>query len=146
MVLTYSKEEFMLLGLQLSGFSYRTIEKNCYATNLSRFKDNYYVTPDTCELLFVDIQSDACKAKVSKPCPRYLLLALYFLKKYPTKHQMAAFLDGSEKTMLTQSRKYVDAFQGLKEKKIVWIFDNDETLQEKFIVSVDGVHCRIQEP
>ena len=136
----------MLLGLQLSGYSYRTIEKNCYATNLSRFKDSYYVTPDTCEKIFEDIQADDCKAKVAKPCPRYLLLGLYYLKKYPTKHQMAAFMDASEKTMLSQSSKYVDALQGLKEKKIVWIFDNNENLEETFIISVDGIHCRVQEP
>ena len=136
----------MLLGLQLCGFSYRAIEKNCYATNLSRFKDYYYATPETCSKVYEDIQSIECKAKVSKPDPKYLLLGLFYLKKYPTKHDMAGFLDGCEKTALTQSKKYVDAIQGLKDMKIKWIFGEESNLQETFIVSVDGIHCCIQEP
>ena len=41
--------------------------------------------------------------------------------------------------------KYIRAIQALKEKKIKWIFDGNE-YKEFFIVSVDGVHCRIHEP
>ena len=133
-----SKEEFMLLGLQMMGFSIGTIKNNCYATNLERFKDQYYATPSTCEKLLVDIQSDENTANIKKPIPRYLLLTLFYLKKYPTKGQMAGFLDVTEKTALTHAKRYVDAIQGLKEKKIRWIFDDNDNLKERFIISVDG--------
>ena len=144
-LLKFTKEEFMLLGLQLCGYSVQTIDRNCDATNLSRFKDNYYITPTTCSIVFEDIQSTENGARIDKPNPKYWLLALYYLKKYPTKHQMAGFLDVREATALTNSKKYVDALQGLKEMKIKWIFENGD-LDERFIVSVDGIHCRIWEP
>lgn len=135
----------MLLGLQLCGYSDQTIGRNCDATNLNRFKDNYYITPTTCSIVFEDIQSNQNEARIDKPKPKYLLLALYYLKKYPTKHQMAGFLDIREATALANSKLYVDALQGLKEMKIKWIFENGN-LDERFIVSVDGIHCRIWEP
>ena len=134
----------MLLGLQLCGFSVETIARNCYATILDRFKGKYYVTPTVASKLFEDIQDESA-ARINKPSPKYLLLALFYLKKYPTKSDMAGFLNTSERTAMHRSKEYVDAMQGLISKKIRWIFD-DPSIEEVFIVSVDGIHCRIQEP
>jgi hypothetical protein len=47
------------------------------------------------------------------------LLALFYLKKYLTKHALiAAFLDRTEKTVLAWAMCYVKAIQALKEKKV----------------------------
>ena len=137
----------MLLGLNLAGWSNQTTERNCQNTNMERFTDKYYVTPEVCEQLFKDIQRDDNIHKIKKPNPKCLLLALFYLKKYPTKRDMGAFLDMSENTAMSQSRDYVKSIQGMKDHKIRWIFDEDDNnLDEMFTVSVDGVHCRIQEP
>ena len=100
----FASEEFMVVGLQLCGFSQQTIGRNCYNTNLERFKDSYYVTPTVCSLVFQDIQRDDIPNKIYKPNPKYLLLALRYLKKYPTKHEMAGFLDCCGNTAEMQSR------------------------------------------
>jgi hypothetical protein len=66
-----------------------------------------------------DIQDpDLDDARISNPNPRHLLSALYYLKKYPTKHDLAAFLDSTEKTALGRAHRYVKAIQALKEKKV----------------------------
>ena len=55
---------------------------------------------------------------MKKPKPSYLLLALRFLKKYPTKHNLAAVSGATEKTALLQVWKHVDAIQALKQEKV----------------------------
>ena len=142
----FTSDEFLQLGLRKMGFSDETIRRNKASTNVDRFKDNYYVKPCTCAKLFVDIQSeDLGDARINNPKPLYLLLALFYLKKYPTKIMMAAFTDGCHKTALMQSRKYVVAIQALMNSTIRWIFD-DVGYDEIFIISVDGIHCPIFEP
>ena len=146
----FSENEFLALGLTHCGWSEKSISRNGNKNKDIRFRDRYYVTPKTWATIFNDIQ-DIGEASIKKPNPRYLLLALYYLKKYPTKHEMASFLDGNEGTALNQSKKYIKAIQALKVQKIKWIFGDDtgvngSNLDEVFIISVDGIHCRIYEP
>ena len=146
MVLLFPEEHYASLGLQLAGYSQNTIERTCKATNENRLKDFCYAGTKTISNLFRDIQ-DHClgEFRIVKPDPLHLICALNFLKKYPTAHALAARFDGTEKTLLGRVWKYVKAIQALKEKKIQWIFNNSNH-EEYFIISVDGVHCRIYEP
>ena len=77
-----------------------------------------------------------------------LLLAFYYLKKYPTKHGLAAFLDQTEKTALKWVHLTLSKLHTLKDRKIKWIFgeDNIDNHPESFIISADGIHCRVWEP
>jgi hypothetical protein len=71
------------------------------------------------DTFFDDIQDeDLRESIISKPDPLYLLLVLFYLKKYPAKHALAAFLDSTEKTVLTWAKRYVKAIQALKEKTV----------------------------
>lgn len=143
----FSAPDFLELGLELCGFSQKTINKNSATTKHIRFRDKFYALPNMCALLYIDIQSDDLGLdQIINPTPEYLLLALFFLKKYPTKHDMAGFIDSCEETALKKSKEYVGAIQALSKKKINWIFDDEDAHKEKFMVSVDGVHCRINEP
>jgi hypothetical protein len=118
-LLSFSTKDFLFLGLELAGFSAYTIGRNEKKMNLERFKDSFYASPQTVENIFADIQDeDLGESRISKPKPIYLLLALFYLKKYPTKHALAAFLDSTEKTVLTWAKRYVKAIQALKEKKV----------------------------
>jgi hypothetical protein len=75
-------------------------------------------SPQTAENIFADIQDkDLGESRIPKPDPIYLLLGLFYLKKYPTKHALAAFLDITEKTVLAWAKHYVKVIQALKEKK-----------------------------
>ena len=173
----FSENNFFHLGLQQSHFSVQTIHRTCDKTNRERFKDTYYAFPATVHDIFLDIQNpDLGEKHIKKPKPSYLLLALRFLKKYPTKYNLAAVSGATEKTALLRVWKYVDAIQALKQEKvrevlpslsvnywlvtfvvtltlfnyillqIQWIFDNDNDFDNHDVVSVDGVHFWIWEP
>ena len=147
MTMQFTEDDFLQLGLELCGWTKKSIARNGAKHNDERFRDKYYAGPKTLVKIFDAIQSeDLGQARIANPNPRYLLLALFYLKKYPTKHEMAGFLNGSEGTALSQSKRYVRAIQALKEKKITWDFGGKEVPDEVFMVSVDGVHCSIWEP
>ena len=55
--------------------------------------------------------------RIKKPKLTQLLLAFRFLKKYPTKHDLAGIGNTTEKTALLRCWKYVEAIQALVEKK-----------------------------
>jgi hypothetical protein len=86
-LLRFSNKEFLFLGLELAGFPAYTIGRNKKKMNRERFKDSFYARPhQTVENIFDDIQDeDLGESRISKPDPIYLLLALFYLKKYPTK-------------------------------------------------------------
>ena len=56
MRIRFTSKEFNQLGLELSGFSPKTIGRNARCMNLERFKDFFYASPKTVESLFEDIQ------------------------------------------------------------------------------------------
>jgi hypothetical protein len=118
-LLRFSSKEFVFFRLELAGFSGCTIRHNKKKMNRERFKDSFYASPQIVENIFDDIQDeDLGESRISKPNPLYLLLGLFYLKKYPTKHALAAFLDSTEKTVLTWAKGYVQAIQALKKKKV----------------------------
>ena len=84
-LLAFSEEDFLNLGLKLAGNCDRTIERTCYKTKLARFEAKYYACPATCCAILWDLQTtDVADAQVDNPNPRHLLIALNFLKEYPT--------------------------------------------------------------
>ena len=109
----FSAANFLHLGLLSMGFSEKTIERTGLTTNTERFRDYYYVHPDTCEIMFHDMQLTGAQL-----APKRFLMALYYLKKYPTKHGLAAFLDETEKTALKWVHAYVALIQGQKDNKV----------------------------
>ena len=147
MTFSFGREEFEALGLQLAGFSEETIARTNRATNTNRLKDFCYAGKKSLEKLYCDIQNpDLGEYQIRNPNPVDLIYSLYFLKKYPTSHELAGrWGTGTEKTVRRKVWTYIHAIQALKEKKIRWIFD-DGNYDEYFILSVDGVHCRIHEP
>ena len=140
MAIKLSIEEWLHLGLELAGHEAFRIQRTCLDTNLKRFKSHFFANPSAVAAIFNDIQATTPNAK-----PSDLLNALRYLKEYPKKAGVAAFNKSTEKTGLSKAWLYIHKIQDLKEKKIKWIFDNPD-IDEKFIVSVDGVHFRISEP
>ena len=129
-VLHFPPESFLELGLNAKGFSAETIKRTGHKTNLERCQAFYYATPEVSTKMFDDLQTtDDVQARIKKPNPHHFLLALNFLKEYPTKYGLAAFLDSTEKTGLKWSEEYVKKIAALATKKIEWVFDdpqNDE--------------------
>ena len=107
-LLRFSKEDFMLLGLQLCGFSVETIARNCYATNLDRFKGKYYVTPTVASKLFEDIQDESA-ARINKPSPKYLghPTATARLRHFQLPQKLREALLTTYETCVRQARRHV---------------------------------------
>jgi hypothetical protein len=117
-----SEKEFFILGLLHCHHSQEKIRKTCKQTSLDRFKDAYYACPPTVHDIFLDIQSrDLGKKRIKKPKASKLLLAMRFLKQYPTKHSLAGISGLTEKTALLHVWKYVEAIQALKEEKVSFL-------------------------
>jgi hypothetical protein len=143
-----TEDELESLGLNHAGFSQEKIDRSNKATNDRRLKDFCYAGPKTLLDLLRDLQDPTLgEYRIRNPNPSHLIHTLYFLKKYPTVHEFAGRCgDGTEKTVVNRAWTYIRAIQALKAKKIQWIFDDDNNHDEFFILSVDGVHCRIYEP
>ena len=80
MNLTFSRQEFLHLGLILAGFTERTIERTNEKTNLERFRGRFYANPETCHGIFNDLQRpDIEDSYTRKPNPKCVLLALNYV-------------------------------------------------------------------
>jgi hypothetical protein len=69
-------------------------------------------------------------------------LSINWLKLYDTEHVLAGRWGLCEETIRNKVSNYLNKIQEMKESKVQWGGFEDE---EIFIISVDGVHCRIQE-
>ena len=93
--MVYDAAFFMNFGLTLLGFSQESIARTGETTNLARFRDGFYTDPSIVAIIFNDLRQDDDKLN-----PKYLMLSLHYLRKYPTKHSLAVFLGTTEKTAL----------------------------------------------
>lgn len=144
-LINISSRDFLHLGLDAAGFNARRQQRCSDETNIENFRANFGVGPKTCRAVFKDFQrTDIEDAHIDNPSSFYFLVALYWMKAYPREKQMAGHFDRDEKTLRIQIRKYVGAIAALKGLKIAWIDVGDDG--EVFILTVDGVHFRINEP
>eukprot|EP00980_Cylindrotheca_fusiformis_P009533 scaffold2088_cov119-Cylindrotheca_fusiformis.AAC.2 len=73
---------------------------------------------------------------------RDFLMSISWLKLYETEEIMAGTWSLAEKTIRIKVKAYTCWIQAMKERKIHFQEENDDT----FIISLDGVHCTIYEP
>ena len=105
------KTAFMRLGLQIAGFD--KWETYMEHTNIARFRAWYGPTPTTCAKVWLDLQSstvDGCSIG-SDANPVHLLLALRFLKAYPSETELAGTFQISEKSVRKWSAAYTRKLQ-----------------------------------
>ena len=112
MRIVMSEEEFLVLGLSLLNFSDLIVQKSCRNTNIERFKDGFHASPLVVKVIFDDLQDEEDVE------PRGLLLGMFYLKKYPTKHSLVPFINESERTALKMAHDYVEKLQSLKPRKV----------------------------
>ena len=122
-------------------------------TNNQRFKDHYgascYVMAD----IWRDMQIFSFDLL---PCPEnpiihpkklaieYFLEAAHFLYRYKRECEREALFDKSPKTLRTHCWYYLQRIQALKSHKIV--FPVSRQGDDVWLLSVDGTHCRINDP
>ena len=136
------ENEFLRLGLEHVGFG--ADRQRGAALKLRRFRAAYGVGPAALSAVFDDLQTmDNDKFRIEYPDPFFFLIAVHWLKTYMVEEIVAGWFDLTEKTARKQIWKYVCSTQALKGQKILW--PDFEAFDRMFILSVDGVHCRISE-
>jgi len=139
--LLYSEDEIRKEGLSLCGFTEKRLSKVKKTRNEDRFRGNYGISSSAASKVVDDLLHE----KVMKDFNiQYFFLTLHWLKSYSTYLQLEGPWNLSPETIGPKVKEYANAIQHLKGRKIKW-FDDDEIKDDVFIMTVDGVHCRIQE-
>jgi len=156
MVVILSPNEIMRKGLLLAGFSFHRQQRVCRASNLRRFKAFYGSAPIVLTVIWEDLQTtlipDALIGVEEADDVDLFLLSMHYLRVYPTEPILSGLFKLCEKTGRKWAWHYADKIAALKIDKIVWPeewtpgTDMNQTNVPIFIVSVDGVHFRCQEP
>jgi len=133
-----------ILGL---GLLYRRIDMHRFnSVNVEAFRDAYGIDPMGCAQLLHDLRTtDIQTNRIDNPSTFDLLMAMYWLKQYLTEKVIAREYKVDGKKTSKKILKYVRAIQALKQVKIVWRLDDGDG-QPTIGLSVDGVHCQIEEP
>jgi hypothetical protein len=135
--------QVLQFGLDLVGFDEARQRRTRAATNIERFRAAYGVGPGACSAVYHDLQTTSVSdARINRPSSFYFLVSLNWLSTYKKEAEMAGFFHSDDKTLRKHIKKYVNAIAALKEEKVVWDDGDDEI----FLLSVDGVHFRINEP
>jgi hypothetical protein len=142
-------KEMQYKGLRLRGYTKNKIKDANDDTNRDRFQSHYGISPWVCCTLYEDLQRTSLEnAKIvngNNTTLKWYLIALHFLRKYPTEDEREATFDVSKSYGAQKQWEYVEKIQAMKAEKIVW----DETFynnHDDWIISVDGTHCWINEP
>lgn len=142
-----SPDELMTVGLCVF-YKNQRIFRSRRSTNIARFRKKYGLEPYVAVLVWEDLQTKKdyeARNPKEKLSPRYFLMALHTLRKYPTEKDREAAWDVSAKTGREWVWYYLRKIQALKHQKIVWppaTFWGSDI----WIVTVDGTHCWINEP
>jgi hypothetical protein len=113
-----TESDFMSLGLDIAGFkNWRRSKKK---SNLERFQAWYSANPLICAKIWVDLQTitDEEGRIEGDENPVFLLLALRFLRAYPTEIELSATFQMTQKTVRTHCSVWVRKLQLLKFKKV----------------------------
>ena len=148
---TVTANQMLQKGLELYGVGLRRQRRSCRASNIRRFKKIYGSTPKVYVAIFHDLQTtDVKKARVDSAdiCLDSFLMAMNFLKLYETETVRATIFDICKNTARKWTWFYVKKIQALKKEKIIWPKEWNRAAHDApiFIISVDGVHCRVHEP
>ena len=140
-------KEIQLVGLRLVNYTFERIYRAKLAkTNQKRFKDHFGCSANVCAEMFADLQTTdtpGARLDVNKIDINCFLMALHFLRCYPTETQREAIFNLSPKTIRQWSWYYLEKIQALKTEKIVW---PDDFGSDVWVLYVDGVDCASEEP
>ena len=147
--------QMLRLGLMVSNYSEHRIARASFETNAERFLNRYGSDHVVLAKIWEDLlttSNPAARIDKARVSAADFLMAMHFLRKYPSEKDQAETWDVTEKTARAWSWYFAEKVQGLKDEKIVWPeawnepFSDDGDASEIFIISVDGVHCQVNEP
>lgn len=137
-------DEMLDIGLSILGADAKQSARR--ELRLARFRSLYGSNPIVYSEMWESFQTTAIAAaqiEKKKLVTKYFFMTLHFLKSYPMEHDLAVLFRVDEKTVRYWTNYYILKIQALKEQTIVWNLDGSDT---DFIISIDGIHCSIEEP
>ena len=139
----YTAAEIQSIGLDIVGYKQNRIQRAKPETNRYRFRVHFGSDPKVIATIFADLQTTTVAAAFIPPGNsrniRHFLMAMHFLKVYPTEIQREATFDVSPAWGRDWCWYFIEKVQALKVSKIVWPEDNGGN--DIWILSVDGIHC-----
>lgn len=147
-------------GLKILGYDDRKIARVGLKKNLSRFRTCYVGHPRVYATLFGRLQTTGipearldCSILGEEKTLNYFFMSIYFLANYPTEEKMESDLSfhPSDRTFRTHAWAIIKKIYLLHKEIIVWPDwwgnpDKEDSEETKFIITVDGTHCAIDEP
>lgn len=121
MVLIVSADEMLRKGLQMGGFDDYRQQRVRRVQNLERFKGLYGSTPKVYSQIFEDLQTtEIAEARVDPKtlCIDSYLMAIHFLKCYPTENRQSGLFKICEKTARKWAWFYSERIRALKAEKV----------------------------
>ena len=134
-------DEMLEFGLELAGDKVSNSNK----VNDRRFRALYGSASVVCSVIWEALQTTAILEARIEPRSRkdlkYFMVAMYFLKVYPTENVIHTAFKLDEKTIRTHSWFYAKKLRALQDDKVEW----DGNWSAFFGMSADGVHFRCME-
>jgi hypothetical protein len=125
MVVIFTPDEVLRIELEVVGFDHcrqNNVHRN---TNLSRFKSHYGSLPIVYAQIWEDFQTtEVAEARIAVPKLvdfDYFLMAIHFLKCYPTEKQQEGIFKCCEKTARKWAWYYSTKMQALKVQKVSFL-------------------------
>jgi hypothetical protein len=120
MVLYYTPDEMLRMGLEVVGFNDLRRQKVNRATSVTRFKSYYGSTPPVCAVIWEDlVTAEIPEARIEPgTAPSKFFLGMYFLKDYRTEEKLAGGFKTCEKTARKWAWYFAHKIQALKAKKV----------------------------
>jgi len=114
---------------------------------IDEFKSAYGPHPCILGTIWLDLQSDEVPEEHRLINPtindvKYFLLTARWLRKYETWSDLAKLGGVGLRRLSEKVKKWVLRLAALKELVVVW----PTTFNTRFIVSIDGTHCHVNEP
>jgi len=148
--------QVLRMGLRFVGQDDHVQARRSESTRKDDSHSFYGTGPDVASIVFSDLQTTAVAAARVAPDELDLhscVMALHFLKIYPTGDCKSTTFKGNPKTCREWCWWHCQKIRMLKESKIVWPTEWDDTDPDydpdnipTSLLSVDGVHCRMFEP
>lgn len=154
----FTSNEILQIGLSLVGYNERQQARVKRKTNKTRFKQSFGSSANVYAAIWQNLQQIGhddyrlvVKEESALKSLKLFLITIHFLKKYSTEVDDSGRFGLSDRTIRDNKWKLLERIQYLKKKNIRWPKawnSKDATIGEipVFLVSVDGIHCSIQEP
>ena len=150
--------EVLHKGLLTVGYDQAQLDRVGMRKNVSRFRTNYVSHPRIYADLFQRLQTSPaaaldCSILGLDKTVNYFFVGIYLLAQYPTeeKSESAFSFKMCDRTFRDHAWDMVEKIAAMHPEIIAWPErwsnpDDPNGPETRFIMSVDGTHCRIEEP